>query len=253
MRLKDKVTLVTGAASGIGREIALLFAMEGSSIIVADLNKEGGGETVKMIKKNNGQAAFVQVDVTNSAQVEAMVKFAVNTFGRINILVNNAGVWWPAKDRLITEMAEADWDKIIAVDLKSVFLCSKFAIPELIKAGGGVVVNMSSVAGLIVSERPAYSAAKGGIIALTRSMAAQFANSKIRVNAICPGSIDTPLIAAGHKDFVLSPPQFPLPDALLKRIGKPEEVAKLALFLASDDSSFCTGGVYVIDGGITAR
>ena len=249
MRLKDKVSVITGAGSGIGRAAALRFAQEGSKVIVADIVQEGGEGTVDAIKASGGDAAFVKVDVAKADQVAAMARFAVERYGKVNVLFNNAGISRLNDDGVITELKEEIWDLILATNLKSVFLSCKYVFPELIKAGGGSVVNTASVSGLVASERPCYSAAKGGMIALTRSLAAQFAYANIRVNAIAPGAVETALVA-GQRPKVT---RAPMPAPLSERVAKPEEIANLVLFLASDEASNVTGATYPIDGGVTAR
>lgn len=252
-RLAGKVALITGAGSGQGRAAARLFAQEGAKVVVTDVAVEGGEETVRLVKAAGGEASFVAMDVSQSADVERGVRLAVQTYGGLHALYNNAAIWRLGFDNRVTELAEEAWEKIISVNLKGVYLCCKYGIPELIKAGGGSVINTASVAGLIGSGQPThtYAASKGGVISLTRAMAIAYAPQKVRVNVICPGGVDTPMIAPLITDtgvrerFAASHP--------LGRMGTPEDIAYCALYLASDESSWVTGSVFTIDGGYTAR
>lgn len=248
-KLNGKVALVTGAGSGIGRATALLFAREGAKVMVADCVVPGGRETVRMIKKAKGVAGFVKVDVSKAAQVEKMVKATVDRYGRIDILHNNAGVQGPFAP--VANLAEKDWDRVINVNLKGVYLGSKYAIPIMVKQGGGVIINTTSAAGLVgIPTVGAYCASKGGVIQLTRAMALELLAQNIRVNCICPGGVLTPMMelwmppdAAGREAFLKGSPGG--------RPIQPEEIARAALFLASDDSSSCIGSVLVVDRGWT--
>ena len=252
MRLKDKVCVITGAGLGMGREASLLFAKEGGKIVVADINTDAGEETVAMIKADGGDAAFVPVDVSKAADVENMFKFAIEKYKQINVLYNNAGINISSKDRLIVELDEEVWDKVITVNLKGTYLCCKYGIPELIKAGGGSIINVGSAAGLVGVEFPAYSASKGGIIALTRAVAREYCNKNIRVNVICPGQVITGMYDEILKVRAAQPPEYPYQPIPLGRMGKPEEIVYLSLYLASDESSWVTGSVFSIDGGWVA-
>ena len=195
MRLKDKVALITGAGSGIGREAALLFAKEGASVVAVDMNDAAGKETVAAIEKDGGRATFVPADVSRSADVEGMVAAAKKTYGRLNVLFNNAGIF-PANDGSVLETDEKTWDLVLSVNLKGVFLGCKFGIPAMLETGGGSIINTASFVALMGSATPqiAYTASKGGVLALTREIAVEFARKGIRVNAICPGPVDTPLL-----------------------------------------------------------
>jgi NAD(P)-dependent dehydrogenase (short-subunit alcohol dehydrogenase family) len=251
MRLAGKVALITGAGSGQGREAAALFAREGAQVVVTDVNEEGIKGTVEMVKAAGGEAVGRRMDVADAAQVQDGVAFAVRTFGALNVLYNNAGVYLRGKDGPVTRVEDDIWDTTLTVNLKSMYLCCKYVIPEMITAGGGSIVNTASAAGLIGSNYHAYSASKGGMIALSRSIATTYAPQNIRSNVICPGFIDTPMVA----EIASSPRllQAYLEAAPLHRAGKPLDIAYMALYLASDEAAFVTGGVFVVDGGVTAR
>jgi NAD(P)-dependent dehydrogenase (short-subunit alcohol dehydrogenase family) len=251
MKLKDKVALITGAGSGIGRATALLFAKEGAKVVVVDANKDTARGTVDLIKKNGGEAIFIKADVSKSGEVQNMIKETVKKYGRLDVLYNNAGI--EGEQAPTAECSENNFDRVIAVNLKGEFLGMKYGIQQMLKQGGGVMINTSSVAGLVgFSGIPAYCASKGGIIQLTRTAALEYATRNIRVNAICPGLIWTPMIErfSGKNEETIK--QFSEMEPV-KRMGKPEEVAALALFLASDDSSFITGAAVTVDGGYTAQ
>lgn len=252
MKLKGKVAIITGAGSGIGRATALLFAREGAKVVVADLVERVGVETVGDIKAGGGEAVFVRVDVSHGVEVERMVRVAVETFGRLDILFNNAGLTLPA---MVTETTEELWQKSLDVNLKGVMLGCKYAIPEMQKVGGGSIINTASMLGLVASSRQApYCAAKGGVVLLTKQVALDYARDNIRVNCICPSEVDTPM----HRKFIEESPD---PEATkkrlleripLNRVAQPEEIATTALFLAGDDSSYVTGVALPVDGGLTA-
>ncbi len=251
MRLAGKVALITGAGSGQGQEAAVLFAKEGAKVVVTDVNEEGIKGTVEMVKAARGEAAGRRMDVTDAAQVQDGVAFAVRTFGILNVLYNNAGVYLRGKDGPVTRVDDDIWDTTLTVNLKSMYLCCKYAIPEMVKAGGGAIVSTASAAGLIGSNFHAYSASKGGMIALSRSIATTYAAQNIRSNVICPGFIDTPMVAEISSSPRLL--QAYLDSTPLHRAGKPIDIAYMALYLASDEAAFVTGGVFVVDGGVTAR
>jgi len=253
MKLKNKVALITGAGSGIGRATAILFAKEGAKVVVADIAKEAAEETVKLIKEAGGDAIFALADVTKASDVQKMIETAVNHYGRIDILFNNAGVNIMAP---ISETSEELWDKIISINLKGVFLGCKYAAPVMIKQGGGVIINTASTFAFVGALNfSAYCASKGGVAAFTRALALELAPYKIRVNCICPGTIETPLV---RQIWEKSGKPEEMRESRLKlhpigRLGKPEDVANAALFLASDDSSFITGTALFVDGGYTAQ
>jgi len=244
-KLEGKVALITGSGSGIGRATALLFAKEGAKLMIADYVPEGGNETVKMIKDAGGEASFVEVDVSKAADLQRMVKTTMDTYGRIDILYNNAGIQGPVMST--ADIPEEDWFLVLDTNLNSVFLGSKYTIPIMQKQGGGVIISTSSTMGLGGKATIAgYACTKAGIISLTKTMAAEYGQDNIRVNAICPGVIYTPMggPSAGMMDLNYVPQ---------RRWGQPEEIASAALFLASDDASFVTGVALPVDGGWVAE
>jgi NAD(P)-dependent dehydrogenase (short-subunit alcohol dehydrogenase family) len=250
-RLRDKVAVITGAGMGMGREAAVLFAEEGARVVVADIDARAAKETVERVEQAGGQALAVVGDVAVEADVRRTIEEGARRFGRLDILYNNAGVLWKDRDRSVLETDEASWDRVMAINLKSVFWVTKHGIPELRKAGGGSIILMGSVSALagFTRAQDAYTAAKGALISLTKSLAIQFAKDRIRCNVIHPGIVDTPLQApyltpAIRKEFETGIP--------LGRIAHPREIAYVALFLASDESSFMTGAELVVDGGFTA-
>jgi NAD(P)-dependent dehydrogenase (short-subunit alcohol dehydrogenase family) len=251
MRLAEKIALITGAGSGQGQEAAVLFAKEGAKVVVTDVNEDGVKQTVEMVTAAGGEAVGRRMDVANGEQVQACVAFTVQTFGAINVLYNNAGVYLRGKDGPVTRVPEDIWDTTLDINLKGMYLCCKFAIPEMIKAGGGAIVNTASAAGLMGTNFHAYSASKGGMIALNRSIATTYAPQNIRSNVICPGFIETPMTAEISSSQRLL--EAYLQNTPLHRSGKPIDIAYMALYLASDEAAFVTGGVFVIDGGVTAR
>jgi NAD(P)-dependent dehydrogenase (short-subunit alcohol dehydrogenase family) len=254
MRLKNKVAIITGAGGGQGRAAALLFAKEGAKIVASDWNTQSGEETAAQVKAAGGEAIHVGADVSVLPQVCRIIDGALESYGRIDVLYNNAGVGYSStlSMRDILKTSEEDWDRVLAINLKSVFLTCKCAIPEMLKTGGGSIINTSSVAALIGGEDAhAYTAAKGGMISLSRALAVEFGPKNIRVNCICPGVIDTPMV-----ESVIAPlknSNRPLRFSPIQRLGTAEDIAYCALYLAADESSFVTGAVFVIDGGVTAR
>jgi NAD(P)-dependent dehydrogenase (short-subunit alcohol dehydrogenase family) len=243
--------LVTGGGSGIGRATALKLVQEGATVMIADYIQEGGERTVKMIKDGGGTASFIQADVSLAAQVEAMVAKTVQTYGRIDGAFNNAGI----EGRMATtvETSEENFDRTIAVNLKGVWLCMKYEIPQMLKQGSGSIVNTASVAGLVGIERlPAYNASKHGVVGLTRTAALEYATKNIRVNCVCPGAIRTPMTeriidtgGMSEQDAIAAEP--------VGRWGKPEEIAQGVVWLLSDSASFVTGHPMTVDGGWVAR
>ncbi len=252
MRLKDKVAVITGAGGGIGQAAAFLFAREGARVAVVDNNIEKGKGTVNKIAKEGGRAIFVKSDVSRTDEVKEIFKITRKEYGALHILYNNAAIFLPNLDGPITEITEETWEQILDVNLKGTFLCCKYGIPEIIRNGGGSVINTSSSAGIIgVPKCDAYTATKGAIISLTRSLAVEYAPEKVRVNCIVPCAVDTPMNVKSAKEN----PDFDeakfLSTTPARRYGKPEEIAHVALFLASDEASYAIGGIFVVDGGVT--
>jgi NAD(P)-dependent dehydrogenase (short-subunit alcohol dehydrogenase family) len=251
MRLKDKVALITGGSSGIGREAALLFAQEGACVVVADVDDKGGRETVSIIERQKGRGAFVHADVSQAADCRRMIAAAEEQFGKLNILFNNAGIMHSQDDDAIST-EEKIWDLTMNINAKGVFFGCKYGIPALRRAGGGSIVNTASFVALLGAATPqiAYTASKGAVLALTRELAVVHARENIRVNALCPGPLRTELLMKfldteqkRQRRIVHIP---------VGRFGEAKEIAQAALFLASDESSFVTGTEFLVDGGITA-
>ena len=253
MTVAGKIAIITGSGAGIGRATAVGFAREGSTVVVADFDPEAGNETVDLISREGGEATFAGTDVSKSSDVQNMVKTTLDAYGRIDILVNNAGVFRPGN---IVDTPEADWHRIIDVNLLGVFLCMKYTIPEMIRAGGGVIVNVGSEAGLVgVNDMAVYTASKAGVVVLTKSTALDFVDDNIRINCVCPGRTATEMVEkhiAGSEDPVAMR-RILSEDRPLKRMARPEEIVAAILFLASDESSFAIGTALSVDGGYTAR
>ena len=252
-RFSGKVALVTGGASGIGRACAQLFAREGASVVVSDVALEGGQQTVRLIEEDGGEASFVEADVSKAAQVEALVGRTVEIYGRLDYAFNNAGI----EGRMATNTAdypEEDWDRVIAVNLKGVWLCMKHEIPQMLSQGGGSIVNNSSVEGLVGLEgTSAYAASKHGVVGLTKTAALEYAQSGIRVNAVCPGLIRTPMVERYSRGDAEIEAQLAASLEPVGRMGSPEEVAEAVVWLCSEAASFVTGHAMAVDGGFLAR
>jgi NAD(P)-dependent dehydrogenase (short-subunit alcohol dehydrogenase family) len=252
MRLENKVAIVTGAGKGIGWGIAKVFSKEGAKVVVVDWDEQAGTKTAEDIRQSGGDAIFVKCDVSNEGEVKAMVQAAIDKYGRIDVLVNNAGV---GVYKPVLEATSEDWDYCLSVNLKGVFLCSKYVIPHMQAVGKGAIVNISSVhAHATVNGVAPYAASKGGITALTRNMAIDYGPA-IRVNAIAPGWVLTPLIQSIFDGYDDPAKQQRLVEQrqVMKRIGRPEDVGHAAAFLASDEASFITGTQLFVDGGLTAQ
>ena len=251
-RLAGKVALITGAGMGMGREASILFASEGARIVVCDIDAAAAAETVAKVRQGGGDALAAVGDVAEEDDVRRMVEEGVRRFGALHVLYNNAGVLWKDRDRGVLETDGAQWDRVMAINLKSVFWVTKFGIPYLQKAGGGSIVLVGSVSALagFTRAQDAYTAAKGALISLNKSLAIQFAKDGIRSNIIHPGIVETPLQAPYLTDALRAEFKTGIP---LGRIGQPREIAYAALFLASDESSFMTGAEMVVDGGFMAQ
>jgi NAD(P)-dependent dehydrogenase (short-subunit alcohol dehydrogenase family) len=253
MRLADKVAIITGAGSGMGRTAALMFAEQGASVVVAEFSEPAGAETVRLVEANGGRASFVKVDVSNEAQAKGMVDHAVATYGRVDVLYNNAGIM-PEADHSVTDTEVAVWDQVMAVNVRGVFLGCKYAIPPMVAQASGSVINIASFVALVGCSVPqdAYTASKGALLALTRSLAVQFGPHGVRTNAICPGPVETPLLM----DWLVKDEEakrIRLARNPTGRFGKPEEIVNMAIYLASDESRWTNGAQLVVDGGITVN
>jgi NAD(P)-dependent dehydrogenase (short-subunit alcohol dehydrogenase family) len=253
MRLANKTALVTGSGSGIGRAIACIFATEGARVFAVDLDEAAAAETRQLIAGDGGEAESFGVDVSRGEDVRRMVAACLERFGRIDILCNNAGI---GSTQTVVDTSEEDWDRVFAVNVRGIFLGCKHAIPQMIEAGGGIIINMASVAGLVgLKNRAAYCASKGAVISLTKATAVDYVRHNIRCVCICPGTVDSPWVGR----LLDATPDPRAERAALTarqpmgRLGSPEEIAKAALYLASDDAAFITGSALVIDGGLTAQ
>jgi len=243
-KLQDKVAIITGGASGIGAATAELFVAEGAKVVLVDLNEEKGQAFAAQLQAGGAEAIFIKANVTDENEVAAIYHITLETFGKVDVLFNNAGI---GRVTPTEELPYAEWRQTVNVDLDGVFLMAQAAIKEMLKANGGTIVNTAAMYGWVGSPgSAAYNAAKGGVINLTRSLALEFATRGIRVNALCPGFIDTPIIPEESKE--------PLRQVTpMQRLGQPEEMAKAVLFMASDDSTFMTGNTLTVDGGYTAQ
>jgi len=253
MRLDGKVAVITGAGSGMGRVAAQMFAAEGARVVVAEFAAEAGEETVRQVTDAGGEASFVRADVSREEEASAMVAAAVDRYGRIDVLYNNAGIM-PEADHSVVDTDVGVWDQVMAVNLRGVFLGCKYAIPRMVEQGSGSVINISSFVALLGCSVPqdAYTASKGAVLSLTRSLAVQFGPRGVRSNAICPGPIETPLLV----DWLLkdeAAKQLRLARNPTGRFGKPEEIVNAAIYLASDESRWTNGAHFVIDGGISVN
>lgn len=251
MRLKNKVAIITGAGMGMGREAALLFAKEGAAVVIADVNDAAGKDTLHAIEQQGGRAVFVHCDVAKESDVKSAVDAAVQAFGTLHILYANAGVLWKDQDRSVIETTEENWDLVQAINLKGAFFLTKHGIPHLQKAGGGSIILVGSISALVgfTLAQDSYTCAKGALISLAKSLAVQFGPDNIRCNIIHPGMVDTPLQAP----YLTEEKKRAIAESLpLRRLGTPQDIAQLALFLASDESSWITGAEIVIDGGFIA-
>ena len=251
MRLNNKVAFITGAGMGVGSATCLLFAHEGSKIVAADINQEAGDETVHLIKERGGEAVFVQCDVANEQEVKQAIETGVNIFGKLDILYNNAGVLWRDKDVEVTRTDESTWDQVVAINLKGTVWVCKYGIPELIKKGGGAIVNIGSGTALMgfTTAQDAYTASKGALTSLTRSMAIVYAKDRIRANIIHPGPVDTPM----QKEWDEETRQAISEWVPLGRLATAKDIAYCGLFLASDESAYITGTDIIVDGGIMVK
>ncbi len=247
---EGKVAIVTGGASGIGRSCAQFYARDGARVMVADMDDQGGQETVRLIQAAGGEASFIHTDVSKPEACQKMVSSTVEKYGRLDYACNNAGIG--GEQNPTADYSIEGWQKVISINLSGVFYCMKYEIPEMIKVGGGSIVNMSSILGQVgFAAAPAYVSAKHGVVGLTQNAAIEYGQQGIRVNAVGPGFIRTPMISALEQD----PNAYQMLVALhpIGRLGQPEEVAELVVWLSSDKASFVTGAFYAVDGGYLAR
>jgi NAD(P)-dependent dehydrogenase (short-subunit alcohol dehydrogenase family) len=253
VRLADKVCIITGAGGGMGRVAARMFAAEGARVVAAEFSEPAGRETVRLVTEAGGVASFVQADVSREPSAKAMIDYAMDTYGRVDVLYNNAGVM-PEADHSVIDTDADTWDLVMAVNVRGVFLACKYAIPRMVDAGSGSIINIASFVALLGCSVPqdAYTASKGAILSLTRSLAVQFAPKGVRTNAICPGPVETPLLM----DWLVKDEEakrIRLARNPTGRFGKPEEIVNLAMYLASDESRWTNGASLVVDGGITVN
>jgi NAD(P)-dependent dehydrogenase (short-subunit alcohol dehydrogenase family) len=253
MRLKDKVSIITGGGSGMGRIAALMFAAEGAKVVVADVTEATAGAVVDEVRAAGGEASGVAADVSKEDDARRMVEHAISTYGRVDVLYNNAGIM-PQADHSVIDTSVEDWDRVMAVNVRGVFLGCKYAIPRMVEQGSGSIINISSFVALVGCSNPqdAYTASKGAVLALTKSLAVQFAPKGVRTNAICPGPVETPLLM----DWLVKDEEakrIRLARNPTGRFGKPEEIVAMGIYLASDESRWTNGAAMVVDGGITVN
>ena len=253
MRLEGKVSIITGGGSGMGRVAAQMFAGQGAKVVVAEYSQAAGIETVEIVRAAGGEASFVRTDVSSETDAKAMVDHAMTTYGRLDCLYNNAGVM-PESDHSVTDTDVVTWDAVMAVNVRGVYLGCKYGIPAMIASGGGSIINIASFVAILGCSVPqdAYTASKGAVLSLTRSLAVQFGPKGIRTNAICPGPVETPLLM----DWLLKDEaarDLRLARNPSGRFGKPEEIVQMAIYLASDESRWTNGASLVVDGGITVN
>lgn len=252
MRLSGKVTIVTGASAGLGRAVAARFAHEGASVVAADVNEPDGSALVAQLKAEGLDAIFVHTDVSQESSVKALYDATFSRYGKLDVLYSNAAILLPGRDLPIHEISLETWDLVLNVNLRGAFLCAKYAVTAMLRNGGGSIIFLGSPTGLVgcAPALTAYSTSKAGIMGMARTMAAAHARDKIRVNSIVPGTMDTPMNA-----YILADPAIreKYREAVpVGRLGAPEDIEGIALFLASDESAYCTGGLYMCDGGLTA-
>jgi NAD(P)-dependent dehydrogenase (short-subunit alcohol dehydrogenase family) len=253
MRLKDKVSIITGGASGMGRVAAHMFAAEGARVVVADVTEAAAAAVVDEVRAAGGEATAVAADVSKEDDARRMVEHAVATYGRVDVLYNNAGIM-PQADHSVIDTSVEDWDRVMAVNVRGVFLGCKYVIPVMVEQGSGSIINISSFVALVGCSNPqdAYTASKGAVLALTKSLAVQFAPKGVRTNAICPGPVETPLLM----DWLVKDEEakrIRLARNPTGRFGKPEEIVAMGIYLASDESRWTNGAAMVVDGGITVN
>lgn len=253
MRLYGKIAAITGAGGGIGLSSATLFAEEGAKIYILEIDEDSGREIEERINSRGGDAKFIRTDVADFNSVRSAFQYIKDTDGKLDVLYNNASVFWGKKDNIMSELSEEVWKKILDINLNGLFYCSKFAIPLMIANGSGSIINTASSAGVIgIPKCDAYTASKGATVSLTRSMAVEYGPTGVRVNCIAPAAIKTPMVEESNlKDADFDEEFFLTKGTPLRRWGTPEEVANIALFLASDESSYLNGAIIVADGGIT--